>query len=203
MMKRHHFLHRAPRRAAQQGMVLLVALVVLVSIMVAGIAMMRSVDTATLVAGNLAFKQAATHAADKGVEAAVVMLRGKLDAGQLNANDNTNGYFATLRPADNPAAGVSWQAFWNANFAANARAMPEDGFNNQVSYVVHRLCNNAQPPGSGGECVTSPAVTTDTGNSQEAGEVKLASASQIYYRITVRVSGPRRTESYVQTHVAM
>ena len=60
--------------ASQQGMVLLIALVVLVAVMVAGIAMIRSVDTATLVAGNLAFEQAATHAADRGVEAAVARL---------------------------------------------------------------------------------------------------------------------------------
>jgi Tfp pilus assembly protein PilX len=40
-----------------RGAVLFIALIVLVAMTLAGIAIMRSVDTATLIAGNLAFKQ--------------------------------------------------------------------------------------------------------------------------------------------------
>jgi Tfp pilus assembly protein PilX len=191
------------RRTAQHGMVLLVALIVLVAITVAGMAMMRSVDTATLVAGNLAFQQAATQASDKGVEAAITMLRQKLVDDSLSDNDTSNGYVATLQSTDNPATGESWQAYWDANLKGIAYDIGEDLYKNHVYFVVHRMCQNALPPGSGGQCVASPAVTTTAGNSEEAGEIQLNSASQIYYRITVRVAGPRRTESYVQTTVAM
>lgn len=203
MLNRRHPLTRRAGRAAQRGIVLLVALVVLVAITVAGIGMIRSVDTATLVAGNLAFQQAATHAADKGIEAAMVMLRDKQTAGKLDEHDNTNGYFASMRDTDSPAAGQGWQEFWNASLAAAAFDLGEDQFKNRVFYVVHRLCANPQPPGSGGMCVASPNVTTSGGNSMEVNELKIEAASQIYYRITVRVSGPRRTESYVQSHIAM
>ena len=202
MLKRKNFSARVAR-ARQQGMVLLVALVVLVAITVAGIGMMRSVDTATLVSGNLAFQQAATHAADKGVEQAIAMLRQKLADDTLDTSDNTNGYFASLRSTDNPAPGQSWQAFWQQSLAAAAYDAGEDGLGNRLFFVVHRNCANEQPPGAGGQCVASPAVMKAGGNSEEAGEVQLQSVSQIYYRITVRVTGPRRTESYVQTHVAM
>lgn len=197
---------RAPRHRSQRGIVLLVALVVLVAITIAGIAMMRSVDTATLVAGNLAFQQAATHASDKGVEEAIQMLRQKATDETLHENDPTRGYFATLKQEDNPAAGVGWQQFWQDSLAASAFALYDgapDDQGNRISFVVHRQCAFASPPGAGGQCVASPAVTQAKGNSQEAGEVQLQSASQIYYRITVRVSGPRKTESYVQSHVAM
>jgi hypothetical protein len=53
--------------------------------------------------------------------------------------------------------------------------------------------------------VESPAVTANSsgGNGQGAGDVQINAASQVYYRITVRVAGPKRTESYVQSHVAM
>lgn len=193
-----------PARAAQQGVVLLVALIVLVAITVAGIAMMRSVDTATLVTGNLAFEEAATHAADQGVEAAMAMLAGKRTDATLDSNDAGAGYSATLQPLyDSPTSGQSWQAFWDANLAALAVKLPDEPFGNKIYYVVHRECANAQPPGAGGQCVASPAVTKASGNSEEAGEIELQSASAVYYRITVRVSGPRRTESYVQTHIAM
>lgn len=202
--------HRLPlarsRQAAQRGVVLLVALVVLVAISIAGIAMIRSVDTATLVAGNLAFQQAATHAADKGIESAVTMLREKATSGALNTNDGSNGYVATLGGAtDNPVTNQSWQQFWKDSLSASAREIPgsPDEFQNRIFYVVHRLCANALPPGAGGQCVASPAITTSTGNDEEPGSVKLKAAAQVYYRITVRVSGPRKTESYVQSHIAL
>ena len=57
-------------RRAQQGVVLFIALIILVAMTLAGIALMRSVDTNVLIAGNLAFRQANTMYADTGVEAA-------------------------------------------------------------------------------------------------------------------------------------
>lgn len=203
MLNRRRTFPRRARRAAQQGMVLLVALIVLVAITVAGLGMIRSVDTATLVAGNLAFQQSATHAADKGIEAAMLMLKDKEAAGALDAHDTSNGYFASMQAVDSPAAGQSWQAFWKDSLEASAYEVGEDQFNNRIFFVVHRLCANPQPPGSGGVCVASPNVTNSDGNSVVSGRITIDAASQIYYRITVRVSGPRRTESYVQSHIAM
>jgi Tfp pilus assembly protein PilX len=190
-------------RAGQQGMVLLVALIVLVIMMIAGIAMVRSVDTATLVSGNLAYQQSATYAADKGIEAALAMLNYKKQNNLLDTDDTSNGYLASMRSTDSPGSGVTWQSFWSSTLATKAYNMVPDGFQNQVSYVVHRECGYAKSPGNGGVCVASPAVTKSSGNAQEAGEVELDASSQIYYRITVRVAGPRRTESYVQSHVAL
>ena len=50
----------------QRGVVLLLTLIILVAMTLASIGMMRSVDTATVVAGNLAFKQSTAYAADGG-----------------------------------------------------------------------------------------------------------------------------------------
>jgi Tfp pilus assembly protein PilX len=196
--------HHNPARRAQQGIVMIMALIVLVAITVAAIALTRSVDTATLIAGNLAFKKAATRAADKGIEQAIAVLKQKSIDGTLDTNDPSNGYSAQLLTTDTPAAGTLWQSFWASKYsAANTYALPADQFGNQVSFVINRLCANALSPGAGGQCVASPAVIQGGGNSQEAGEIELASSSQIYYRITVRVQGPRRTDSYVQSHIAM
>lgn len=191
------------RHVRQQGMVLLVALLVLVAVMIAGIAMMRSVDSATLVAGNLAFQQAATNSADQGIEKAITVLQDLSATNKLNTDNPNKGYYATLTSSQSPAAGQTWQAYWDANLAASAYDAGTDQTGNHIYFVVHRQCLNPQAPGSGGQCVASPAVTTSSGNSEEAGEIELQSASQVYYRITVRVLGPRRTESYVQTHIAM
>lgn len=192
-----------PRRAAsQQGMVLLVALIVLVAVMVAGVAMMRSVDTATLVSGNLAFQRAATHATDRGVEGAIKMLMDKKAADNLDANDPTNGYFAQLRGLeDNPPAGKSWQEFWQASLASASYSVGDDGFGNQIAFVVHRACDEAKPA-NGTDCVASPVITSMITDDPENPSPYKA-VTHIYYRITVRVSGPKRTESYVQTYVAL
>lgn len=51
----------------QRGVVLLIALIILVAMTLAGIGMMRSVDTGSVIAGNLAFKQATLLASDRGI----------------------------------------------------------------------------------------------------------------------------------------
>lgn len=193
--------HSRPRRT-QQGVVMIMALLVLVAITIAAIALTRSVDSATLVAGNLAFKKAATRAADKGIEQAIAFVKQKATDGTLGTDDTSSGYFATLGTADKPPAGTTWQAFFGTHYSASAYSMPTDALGNTVSFVIHRAC--AQPfVGAAGLCVESPVQMKDDGNSQEAGEIELESSSQVYYRITVRVTGPRRTESYVQAHIAL
>ncbi len=57
-----------PRR--QRGLVLLITLIVLVAMMLAGIGMMRSIDTTTMIAGNVAFRESTLHAGDSGMNAA-------------------------------------------------------------------------------------------------------------------------------------
>ena len=49
-----------PARSRQRGVSLFFALVCLVAIMLAAVALVRSVDTSTLISGNLAFQQSAT-----------------------------------------------------------------------------------------------------------------------------------------------
>ncbi len=53
---------------------LFIALLVMVALSLAGIALIRSADTATIVAGNLAFKQAAASAVDRSIEQAIEAL---------------------------------------------------------------------------------------------------------------------------------
>ena len=202
MLKRRHF-PQGRRPAGQRGLVLIVALIVLVAISIAGAAMMRSVDTSTLVAGNLAFQQAATHAADKAVEQAIAMLGQKAGANTLHQTDISNGYVANLTDDDSPKGAQSWQAFWQERLATTARDAGQDKFKNHLYYVVHRECAEANKPPSDASCVVSPANTGGRNNSQRINPLNYRAANSVYYRITVRVVGPRRTESYVQSYVAM
>lgn len=58
----------------QQGIVLFIALIALVILSLAGIGFMRSVDTASVLAGNLAFNRASIAISDGGMEEARLQL---------------------------------------------------------------------------------------------------------------------------------
>ena len=60
--RRIHYFRR------QRGVVLFISLIVLVAMTLAGVALVRSVDTTNLIAGNLAFKQGATLSGDAAIE---------------------------------------------------------------------------------------------------------------------------------------
>lgn len=192
----------AASRRSQRGVILFVALIVLVAMSLTGIALMRSVDTNVLVAGNLAFRQGATAAADWGVEAARTYLKTTLDANKA-AMDN-----------DNPAAGYysSWQAGLDLlgttgspfDWPALAQLVGTDTAGNEVRYVLHRMCA-ASGPSSGAlaDCVKSSAgsgagAVGSTKGTVSYGVLGLATPPSVYYRVTVRVLGPRNTVSFVQ-----
>jgi hypothetical protein len=57
--------------AKQRGVVLFFTLIALVVMSLAAVALIRSVDTSTMIAGNLAFRQSGTSSTDTGMEAAI------------------------------------------------------------------------------------------------------------------------------------
>ena len=196
----------APRRARQAGVVLMMALIVLVAMTLAGIALVRSVDTSNLIAGNLAFQQSATNAGDAGTEAAVNWLQANNSGTTLFGNIYGQGYAASRQ---DPAAGQSWAGFWSAVLvpAGQVVTLAPDAAGNTVSYTIQRLCNGVGDPTTTGPFSPKCAVTQTLGalasSSKTAGTVALIYSSQIYYRITARIAGPRNTVSYVQTIVAL
>ncbi len=205
-----------PRRHAarqQRGVVLVLALIVLAAMTLAGIGLMRSVFTGNKVAGNLAFQQSATHAADTGIEAAVAWLeeRNRNNPATLFANQVAGGanlgYFASRPLLTDPAPGGSWETAWNAwegSAVGRVNEIARDPTTgNRVRYVIHRLCNTVGDPNSGIGCSASPTSVGSEGGGRGSGVVGLAVPSQRYYRITVRVDGPRNTVSFVQSVVAL
>src|SRR5262249_39720144 len=85
---------QAVGRARERGVVLMVALIVLVAMTLAGIALMRSVDTTTLIAGNLAFQQSATNGGDIGTETAIAWLEANNSGTTLYSSYDAQGYQA-------------------------------------------------------------------------------------------------------------
>jgi len=201
-------------RARQQGVTLIIALIVLVIMTLAGIQLMRSVDSTNIIAGNLAFQQAAMHSGDRGIEAAVAWLEQQNNASSANliADHNTladckgytASYTATTEP---PAAGATWDTWWDG-LSACKKVTPNDpvtgtgvdSSGNTVSYTINRMCSSAGVSNASGCSSSSVTIVIPC---QTVGCVPLKFNGAVYYRITSRIDGPRGTLSYVQAVVAM
>jgi type IV pilus assembly protein PilX len=192
-------------RQRQQGVILFIALIVLVAMSLAGIALMRSVDTNVLIAGNLAFRQGATSSGDWGIESARTYLSGQL-AGNSNALDNdipSSAYFASWQTAVDLYGSTQTTAddfSWNS-----ATTVGTDNAGNEVRYVIHRMCRNSgSGTSAGADCVktaTGGAAGAGGGGTKGTvayGTMPLPPTQVIYYRVTVRVTGPRNTLSFIQ-----
>ncbi len=193
----------APSAQTQRGVVLIIALIVLIVMTLGGIALIRSTDLTNIVAGNLAFKQAATHSGDAGIETAFNWLQANPG---LLANDSAGaGYSANGNdPTRSPAAGQTWETYWNTLPAARIRTLrPADAAGNTVSFVIDRMCANPGTQSGGARCSTSTVTKPDEGSDMGAGTPGFTNTSATYYRITVRIEGPRNTISFVQAMVTL
>ncbi len=190
-------------RRAQDGLVLFIALIVLVAMSLAGVALMRSVDTGVVVAGNMAFKQAAIMVADRGTQEATKWLSDNSGGPTLQNTIEAKGYYSS-RPVVEP----NWfdPASWTDSLTLNGGAPDASG--NVVRYVIHRMCTQPDTPynGSNGgvanECALYFATSAAAqGGSMAVGSPQFIGSPQLYYRITTRVEGPRDTVSVIQTSV--
>jgi len=200
--------------ADQRGVVLLVALIILVALTLAGVALIRSVDTANIIAGNLSFRESAVHSGERGAETALASTI--QDGGTaLYGHVAAEGYRATR---EDPAEGVSWDEFWRSTLQAQAVVISRDGTlnlcpdppnpvrdaddaGNNVCYVIHRLCEGVGAPHmSTANCAKPPAGANAGGSFSAGGPAQIAS-NQVYYRITTQIRGPRNTVAYLQTTV--
>lgn len=184
---------RSPAR--QRGVVLFIALIALVVMTLAGIALVRSVDTGNVIAGNFAFKQGTVQAGDIGVELAYTALQNIVGT---TLDTNIPGqYFATMQATD--GAGIPTSIAWasvTCRDATGAIVSCTDQSLYRVQYVIDRLCTGALPITDKQKQCYHDAPTG--GGSKKADAVSFSGATTIYYRVTVRVLGPRETVSFVQ-----
>jgi type IV pilus assembly protein PilX len=177
-------------RSAQRGVVLFIALIVLVAMTLAGLAMMRSVDTNNLIAGNLAFRSAASSAGDAAIEAARTWLTSETP-GQLEADQQ--GYFANWQPSFDPKT-FDWLASGSVPMI--------DSNGNRIYYVAHRMCNESAKSIDATDCAkVSTASVGSTKGGGSYGSSPLAGTSLVFYRITAKIEGPKFTVSYIQAFV--
>lgn len=201
----------------QRGVVLFFTLIALVVMSLAAVALIRSVDTSTMIAGNLAFKQTATTSGDAGIEAAITWLAGiqnqmiangqnvyldpsaALLFNQSNAANAALGYYSSAGSVANLTNGtISWDN-------TNSALVQPDGSGNTIRYIIERMCSIPNQVPSTANCLFATPVTTLGSQAVVAadqvcqGAGCLSNAQSPQLRITAQVAGPKNTYSYVQT----
>jgi len=196
----------APQR--ERGTVLIIALIVLVAMTLAGIATMRSVDTATVMAGNIAFRQSAANAADQGIQAGYLWLAVNLSVANLSSDNNNSGptsvgYFSNAA-TDEP----KWSDPTVWDNAAKLNAGAADAAGNKVWYRIERMCPlkdcaaNAICAGASNVCGSTP----DPGAVSREGQDHFRQTGGVFtkppathYRVTAKAEGARKSVTIVQT----
>ena len=217
-----------PSRRRQQGFVLVVTLVILVIITLASVAMMATLRAGISASGNIAFRQAATRTADVAVDQAFQDTAANFTTAALATNPNgldgnlataAYRYYATVNAADVACTKDGSTTFQpqtyrfndsSLNVVNDAGGIPcavklassPSGYS--LFYVVHRMAETA------GACGTAATgcnrILVDGGNkpgcSTDASSIDYCGTSAyVYYRITVKVAGPRQNNRYIQTFV--
>jgi type IV pilus assembly protein PilX len=194
----------APRGAAQRGVVLFVALIVLVVMALTGLSMIRQSGSGLSIAGNLGIRQNALSGADLGTEAALAWWSTTLAATPVVLDsDNTGaGYFSDWGSTDArriTGDPTQYGDLWNS---AAVEVTTDDGTKNRVRYIIERLCLQANTASTvaGQQCVQTPV----TDGSDKSGACDNYPKScppppmSVHYRVSTRVDGPRSTVSYIQ-----
>lgn len=190
----------------QSGVALIMVLIMLTAMTIAGVALVRVVDSANVISGNFAFRQATLSIADLGTEAAVALLseiRSKKAAESPYPTGCTTNcrYFparslgdAMLNAKGLPVKGsvdgaASREIDWSGN---DVNGLPSEY---SIRYVIDRQCTVAPVTDPVGQCMSD---TPQGGGSKKSGATVFTPASTIYYRVSIQVTGPRRTQSHVQ-----
>lgn len=197
---------RMPSR--QRGVVLFLALIVLVAMLLSGIALFRTADSGVFAAGNLALQRSAVNQADRGIEAASAWLVANAGSIALHEDPNEAGYVDTpfyIANAlnDQPVVGQSWPNWWNGYVATHTPAvLPADpNSGHVVAYLIQRLCAaNGRSEIAG--CANS-SESNKEGGSQRTDTAFYEIPGPVFYRVIVRVDGPRNTTVFVQAVVSL
>ncbi|MES2318633.1 MAG: hypothetical protein V4631_14215 [Pseudomonadota bacterium] len=173
----------------QRGIALPVMLMILLMMLVTSIFLLKSVNSTTLMAGNVAYESSLRKAADLGLVDGYAWLNAFAATNKSDLNNPVPAagymptYDGTMKPDD--------KNFWDG-----ARSVVDPVSNYTIQYVIRRLCLKAGTIASPNQCVISTppasyAATVSAGTSLVGDSINFKPSPQVHYVITSRISGPR------------
>lgn len=176
-----------PRR--QGGLALPVMLIILLVMLISSIYLLKSSNSTTLTASNLAYDAAQSRAVDYGLHAGFEWLSDTARGNKALLNEDVpdQGYLATLDTT---------QTARSSGFWAGSRTVEHEG--QRIEVVVHRLCLlTGAYDANGNSCVqtadnsSSGGTVMAPGDSMAADSPQFASTPKVHYVVTARLSGAR------------
>lgn len=215
-------------RLKQAGVSLFVVLIGILALSLAALGIIRSVDTSTLVAGNLGYKNATTAAADQATESAITWLQN--NSGNLEQDGNSiyySNYFysngsensnldITGKSTDVNRIAIDWNhdgcdssvPFSICIIPSIAAATTLNGYS--TSFLITRMCNESGNPNleeTNGATIACSRPYSEDDTNKKCGSIDynspycLKTPSSPYYRIVVRATGPKNSVSYTETYL--
>jgi Tfp pilus assembly protein PilX len=169
----------------QRGIILFITLMILISMALASVALMRSVDTTVLAVSNWSFRQAAQAPAFWAVDESLVFL----EIAVTDTDAPSQGYYASFQGSNS----VGIPLLLTQQSPTDVRIL-NDSSGNTLYYLIERMCLHDGSPDAS-HCL-SGMLPGETIVGLKKGELPT-----VLYRITVRVDGPRHATVYMQTVV--
>ena len=209
---RHRHAHCPLQR--QRGVVLLFSLIALVVMLIASVALIRSFQSSLFTAGNIAFKRDLQNQGERAVDKVLTAFRtGALNTPTARAAHQVDyNYSATMLDVNDKGIPKALQN--DTTFAAFGKASNDitEPASQRVTirYVVDRLCVEV-----GAESILGPTGCVVADNLVPAGtsSANWQSAERslgvgggtptgqpgVVYRLSIKVTGPRNTQSFFQS----
>lgn len=219
----------SPMAARQSGLVLFFALLALAVMSIAAVALIRSVDTNALLSGNIVFRQSASGASNVALEGITENIAKNIALTASTANAPTMGYYANCSQFDTQPDAlvcdgsrlttVTWDSSNSALVPSQTDGNDEirngvDRQGNEIRYVVERMCNYSNAELTAGNAVSAAArcmMASSPSNGENCSRNRnnlelfkqcIATANSPLYRVTLRISGPKNTVSYMQSFIS-
>jgi len=227
-LSQHRFVRTPAFATRQHGASLLFALITLVALALAASALVRSVDTGAVVMGNLGAKKATAVAADRATQQAIKFLVIDMSEATRLIDQPNQGYYATSKEdyditgfqgTDPNRKLVNWDVDGSCAYATSGTCDPLTRPNDsqvidttariEARWLITRLCGTAGIDAKGtsnNNCAVAlkASVMKDASagapNQSTGGGFELQN-QQPFYRIVVRVKGPRNAVTYTETIV--
>ena len=177
----------------QGGLVLFVTLIALLILMLTSVALIRSTDANLQIAGNLAFKRDLINQAERAVpQIQTIFSSGALSgSGARDTTKAANNYYATVQASNDSGIPNVLLAVTDAN---TNNIKTTDGSSVTIRYVIDRMCLAE----GGATAQTCNLAGNDTPPACDAPCQQLPTYYPVY-RLTLRATGPKNTEAYLQT----
>ncbi len=213
----------SPGCRRESGFILLISLIILLVMMIASIGLMKSVEANNASSTNLALGQNSQLIADWGVERAFEWLNKNKSV--LDDSSPDDGYFATSVGGSAVLNDKEWigKASWDSAKVFDSTTNPSPPAGYTVRVLINRMCSATGAVNETGQSCSKGASSLSSGDGSElkigsdtygvgasgsnggsvGGGSNYIVPGNVYYRVTVRVEGPKNTLSIIQSMITI